>query len=229
MAIAVTTTIFRSMVSKRTTSTRWGQSTILTSREASPFLTPDTVAEFKVQTGQYDATYGRNAGAQVNLVTKGGQNDFHGTVFEFFRNEDLDANDYFRNHSDKPRGLLRQNQPGFAAGGPIKKNKLLFFTSYQYTNQINGVAAQCSAFISSAPAALTDSNRTAFRIGSSVRRPTRHARSRHWISNRCRRLQHQPRRRRSSPSQITKRSVHCPESTGCRADVKWSGRPTIVQ
>lgn len=126
---------------------------------------PDTVAEFKVQTGQYDATYGRNAGAQVNLVTKGGQNDFHGTVFEFFRNEDLDANDYFRNHSNKPRGLLRQNQPGFAAGGPIEKNKLLFFASYQYTNQINGVAAQCSAFISSAPAALTDSNRTALGLG----------------------------------------------------------------
>src|SRR5213079_2826128 len=80
---------------------------------------PDAIQEFKVQTGLYDASYGRNAGANVNVVTKGGTNEFHGTLFEYFRNEALNANDYFRKLSNQPRQVLRQNQFGFALGGPI--------------------------------------------------------------------------------------------------------------
>ena len=99
---------------------------------------PDTIQEFKVQTGQYDASFGRNAGANVDVVTKAGTNKFHGDVFEFFRNEVLNANDFFFNKARQPRSLLRQNQFGFTLGGPVKRDKLLFFTSYQGTRQLNG-------------------------------------------------------------------------------------------
>ncbi|HTB92309.1 MAG TPA: TonB-dependent receptor [Candidatus Sulfotelmatobacter sp.] len=106
-----------------------------------PVPNPDSILEFKVQTGLYDAVYGRYAGANVSLITKTGGNDFHGAVFEFFRNEALNANDFFLNQTRQPRPALKENQFGFAFGGPIKKEKLLFFGSYQGTRQINGVAA----------------------------------------------------------------------------------------
>src|SRR5262249_29282405 len=100
---------------------------------------PDAIQEFKVQTGLYDASYGRNAGANVNVVTRSGGNEFHGNVFEFFRNDALNANDFFRNKAGQPKGVLKQNQFGFTFGGPILKDKLLFFVSYQGMRQINGV------------------------------------------------------------------------------------------
>ena len=59
-------------------------------------VNPDAIQEFKIQTSLYDAGYGRNPGANVNVVTKSGTNQFHGTAFEFFRNADLNANDFFR-------------------------------------------------------------------------------------------------------------------------------------
>jgi len=100
---------------------------------------PDTIQEFKVQTGMYDAEYGRNAGANVDLVTKTGTNSFHGGAFEFWRNDVLNANDYFFNSDGVPRPELKQNQFGGTLGGPILKNKLLFFASYQGTRQVNAV------------------------------------------------------------------------------------------
>jgi hypothetical protein len=106
-----------------------------------PIPNPDSIEEFKVQTGLYDAGFGRYAGANVSLITKTGGNDFHGALFEFFRNEVLNANDFFLNQAGQPRPALKQNQFGFALGGPIKKEKLLFFGSYQGTRQVNGVAA----------------------------------------------------------------------------------------
>src|SRR5207248_687804 len=112
---------------------------------------PDTIQEFKVQTGQYDASYGRGAGANVDVITKGGSNNFHGALFEFFRNEALNANDFFRNRNRQPRAILRQNQFGFTLGGPIKKDKLLFFTSYQGTRQVNGIDINCSSNFSTPP------------------------------------------------------------------------------
>jgi hypothetical protein len=114
-----------------------------------PIPNPDAIQEFKVQTGQYDASYGRNAGANVNLITKSGTNDVHGSIFEFVRNDIFNANDYFLNRAKAPRASLKQNQFGFAIGGPIIKNKLFFFGSYQGTRQINGldsVAACLSTF-----------------------------------------------------------------------------------
>jgi hypothetical protein len=110
-----------------------------------PIPNPDTIREFKVQTAAYDASYGRDAGGNVNVVTRTGQNSFHGTAFEFLRNEDMNANDYFRIQAKQPRALLRQNQFGFTFGGPVIKDKLLFFSSYQGTRQKNGLDARCSS------------------------------------------------------------------------------------
>jgi hypothetical protein len=106
-----------------------------------PIPSPDSIQEFKVQTGLYDAEYGRYGGANVTLITRMGGNDFHGAVFEFLRNDVLNANDFFLNRTGQPRPVLKQNQFGFALGGPIKKDKLLFFGSYQGTRQVNGIAA----------------------------------------------------------------------------------------
>jgi hypothetical protein len=108
---------------------------------------PDSIQEFKVQTSQFDASYGRDAGGNVDVVTKTGTNNFHGSLWEFFRNEALNANDYFRNQTDQPRAVLRQNQFGFTFGGPIKRDKLLFFLSYQGTRQKNGVDQSCSSSV----------------------------------------------------------------------------------
>jgi hypothetical protein len=102
---------------------------------------PDALQEFKIQTSMYDASYGRNPGANVNVVTKSGSNAFHGTIWEFFRNEDLNANDFFENRDGGGKQqILRQNQFGGSLGGPIKKNKLFFFADYQGTYQLNGIA-----------------------------------------------------------------------------------------
>ena len=131
---------------------------------------PDTIAEFKVQTSQYDASYGRNAGANVNLVTKTGSNQFHGSIWEFFRNEALNANNYFLKQQGQPRPVLRQNQPGFTFGGPIKKDKVFLFTSYQSTRQVNGVDSQCSTSLNTPP--LTN-DRSAAALGALfARQPT---------------------------------------------------------
>ncbi len=102
---------------------------------------PDAIQEFKIQTSQYDAQYGRGVGANVNVVTKSGTNQFHGSLFEFLRNDALDANDFFSNRTGQKKPILRQNQFGGTFGGPIKKEKLFFFGSYQGTRQTNGVGS----------------------------------------------------------------------------------------
>ncbi len=121
---------------------------------------PDTIQEFKVQTSLYDAAFGRNAGANVNVVTRSGSNNFHGTAFEFLRNDKFNANDFFRNSAGQPRGVLKQNQFGFTLGGPIKRNRVLFFTSYQGTRQrrCRCVAGSSSVF---SPALTNDRSRAA--------------------------------------------------------------------
>jgi hypothetical protein len=79
-----------------------------------PILNPDVIQEFKVQTGLYDAAYGRYAGANVRVITMMGGNAFHGTIFEFLRNDVLNANDFFFNKTGLPRLTLKQNQFGLA-------------------------------------------------------------------------------------------------------------------
>src|SRR5205807_8553900 len=86
----------------------------------------DSVAEFRLITNSFDAEYGRFSGAVMNAITKSGTNGFHGSVFEFVRNDMLDAQNYFL--SGQPKSELHRNQFGFTAGGPFWKNKILWFT-----------------------------------------------------------------------------------------------------
>ena len=120
-----------------------------------PIPSTDAIAEFKVQTSTYDASYGRNPGANVNLSTKSGTNQFHGSGFEYFRNSVLNADDYFyvKTPAD-PHQVLNQNQFGATIGGPIKKDKVFFFFSYRGTRAKNGVAPQGETFGSFLPTAL---------------------------------------------------------------------------
>ena len=132
-----------------------------------PIPNPDSIQEFKVQTGLYDAAYGRYGGANVSLITRTGNDDLHGTIFEFLRNEFLNANDFFLNRTGQRRPVLKENQFGFTLGGPIKKDELFFFGSYQGTRQVNGIAAgqsrtACTASLSEP--ALTD-DRTPAELG----------------------------------------------------------------
>ena len=98
----------------------------------------DSISEFRIVTNNFDAEYGNFSGGQVNVVTKNGTNSFHGSGFEFFRNTDLDAANYF---DQNKRGAFNQNIYGGTAGGPIKKNKVFFFGDFQGTNQTVGSTA----------------------------------------------------------------------------------------
>jgi hypothetical protein len=94
----------------------------------------DSIEEFRLITNSFDAEYGKFSGAIVNAITKSGTNGFHGDVFEFWRNDKLDAKNYFTSSKSE----LRRNQFGYAAGGPIWKNKLFWFSDYQGTREVQG-------------------------------------------------------------------------------------------
>ncbi|MGB7284490.1 MAG: TonB-dependent receptor [Candidatus Acidiferrum sp.] len=126
-------------------------------------VNPDAIAEFKVQTAQYDASFGRSPGGAVNVVTKSGSNDFHGSAFEFVRNDIFNANDFFLAKNGDPRPVLKQNQFGGTFGGPIKKDKLFIFGSYQGTRQRNGLTTNSLSTVNLPP--LTN-DRSAATIGS---------------------------------------------------------------
>jgi len=87
----------------------------------------DALQEMKVETSLYSAEYGRTAGGVINFVTKSGSNDYHGSLFEFLRNEKLDARNFFAGF----RGAYKQNQFGGSLGGPVSKNRLFFFGDYE--------------------------------------------------------------------------------------------------
>ena len=91
----------------------------------------DALQEFRIQTSTFAPEYGRTPGGQVSVVTKSGTNDFHGTAFEYFRNDVLDANNWFANNKGLNKPELRQNDFGGVLGGPIMKDKLFFFGSYE--------------------------------------------------------------------------------------------------
>ncbi|MCL5670722.1 MAG: carboxypeptidase-like regulatory domain-containing protein [Acidobacteria bacterium] len=115
--------------------------------EGTPTNTPsvDAVQEFQVQTANYSAEFGRAAGGILQVELRSGTNKFHGSVFEFVRNDKLDANGFFNNQvppnpgeTGAPKSELRRNQFGFTLGGPIKKDKLFFFGDYQGSRQVSG-------------------------------------------------------------------------------------------
>src|SRR6266404_1991403 len=105
----------------------------------------DAVQEFKVQTSDFSAEFGRSGAAVLNATIKSGTNEFHGAAWEFFRNDKLDAADFFENAGGRPKGALRQNQFGFTAGGPVVipkvfngRNKVFFFGDYEGLRRVQG-------------------------------------------------------------------------------------------
>ena len=106
-----------------------------------PIPAPDTIEQFRVQTANFDAAYGRGTGASVDLVSRTGTNNFHGSAWEFVRNNVFNANDFFSKLAGQPRADLKQNQFGAAVGGPIRKDRTFFFTAYQGTTQVNGLGS----------------------------------------------------------------------------------------
>jgi hypothetical protein len=100
---------------------------------------PDAIAEFRLLTSNYTSEYGRNGGGIISVVVKSGTNKLHGSLFEFFRNRALDANDFFNNEQGIPRLDLKRNQYGATLGGPIIKDKLFFFLAYQGQRQVQAV------------------------------------------------------------------------------------------
>src|SRR5213080_3870572 len=99
-------------------------------------LSPDAIQEFKVQTNNYSAEYGRAGGAVINATLRGGTNQYHGSIYEYLRNTDLNAVGFFKPVNNvKP--VLIQSQFGLSVGGPIKHNKLFFFTDYEGFRRIS--------------------------------------------------------------------------------------------
>ena len=101
----------------------------------------DAIQEFKVESANYSAQYGQAAGGVISVAIKSGTNSFHGSAFEFLRNEKLDANDFFANRAGLKRGPLRFNQFGGSLGGPVWRNHTFFFGSFQGTRRRNSNTA----------------------------------------------------------------------------------------
>ena len=105
----------------------------------------DSMAEFKILTGTYQAEYGRNAGGQISLVTKSGTSSFHGSGYWYHRHDDLNANTFINNARGLPRNLFRFNDPGYTIGGPVyipkferkTKDKLFFFSAKSFNASFN--------------------------------------------------------------------------------------------
>jgi len=100
----------------------------------------DSIQEFKMLRNSYGPEYGQAMGAVINIVTRGGSNNFHGSAFYFGRNDALNATDYFNNLNKIPKDKLRRNDWGYTIGGPIKKDKLFFFWSEEWNHELRGKA-----------------------------------------------------------------------------------------
>jgi len=101
----------------------------------------DALQEFRVQSSTYSAEFGRNPGGQFSFVTRSGTNQWHGTVFEYLRNNVFDSNDWFNNYFTKQKPALRQNDFGGTFGGPIRENRTFFLFSYEGLRALQPQAA----------------------------------------------------------------------------------------
>lgn len=102
------------------------------------FPSVDSIQEFRVERNSFSAEFGQAQGAVVNLITKGGSNEFHGTLFEFFRNDSLNANSFFLNRAGEPKAQLKYNNFGGNFSGPIVKNRVFFFWSEEWRQEDRG-------------------------------------------------------------------------------------------
>jgi hypothetical protein len=105
-----------------------------------PVPAPESIQEYKVQTSLYDATFGRSGGGNVQILTKSGTNTFRGVVYDYLRNDALNAIDPFLKAAGVPRPVLRRNALGGTLGGPLKPNRMFFFLAYQGTRETNGAS-----------------------------------------------------------------------------------------
>src|SRR5271169_2367619 len=121
--------------------------------QALPTPPPDAIQEIAVNASMYDATQGNNSGAHISVTTKSGTNVFHGSVWEQWQNSDMNANPYFYNAAGIPAPFLNRNQFGATMGGPIKKDKLFFFGSYQGVRIADGESSTKDVTV---PFALTN-------------------------------------------------------------------------
>ncbi len=129
----------------------------------------DSLQEFVVQTSLYDASQGRNAGGNVEAVTRSGGNDFHGNAYYFFRNKALNTNEFFLESVGEPKPVLSRHQIGGTLGGPLARDRLFFFGSYQGTRETNGASLNNSLLFPFMPPQLRDDNRSAGGAASCVR------------------------------------------------------------
>lgn len=115
----------------------------------------DAVEAIEVQSALYSAATGRNGGGNVEMVTKSGTNDFHGSAFHFFQNEKFNANEFFLNRAGTPRPQFRRNETGVTIGGPVWRDRTFFFASLQRTDFVSGYASNGIA-ATGLPVGLTD-------------------------------------------------------------------------
>src|SRR6476646_1404017 len=120
------------------------------------FRITDAVQEFAVQTSVPTAEFGRGHGAQVSIVTKSGTNQFHGSAFEYLRNSDLDAADFFTNKLNGTKNTLHRNQYGATFGGPIRKDKTFIFGSWEGFRQVNPTVSATRVPTDAERATVTD-------------------------------------------------------------------------
>lgn len=120
----------------------------------------DTIQEFRVQTANFDAAYGRGTGANVDLVSRSGTNRFHGSAWEFVDNNKFNASDFFSKLNGQPKPDLKQNEFGAALGGPVRKDRLFFFGAYQGHTEVNGFSQEQTPLLP-----LLTSDRSAAKLG----------------------------------------------------------------
>ncbi len=110
--------------------------------QALPTPPPDAISEIDVNSSMYDVSQGNHSGAQIGVITRSGTNGIHGSVWEQYQSSDMNATPYFDNKAGIPNPFLNRNQFGATLGGPIKKDKLFYFLSYQGVRIADGSVAQ---------------------------------------------------------------------------------------